>query len=453
VITVNNDVSGSISAGAGDDIINVAGSVSGVIEGVSGENQINIDGAIQAEGQVLGGSEADTIEAASIEANGLINGGEGDDSIVVDTMSGGEIAGGEGNDFINVTLGLSGAVLGATGGDNNITLDDIGSGEGEGIAITTGGGNDRIGLAIDGESGDVPVSLTLNAGAGINVIQGGAFRDNITAGGNDLVYGGSPNFVTAGSSLNSLDISVVGSAAFENLTENFVNFGDGDSLDLSAGDDSVVFRSVGETGFIQLSMGSTTYGSAEFGGSNVGPGDAGNLFVDTNGEFLTGNIGSNGSAYASAAFNIDTLTGFSRGNDKIVLDFSQTEMKQFFSTQTLGSGAFAGTISVFTGQGALYGAIGNGGTGGPDVLTNGAFNDEFVIGGTTSSNFLGTTQGQISFDSASDGLYIGNGTEAVLFAYLPDVEIAGGDVNNIVFSSSLSLTAAGGQAAADVSLF
>jgi hypothetical protein len=193
--------------------------------------------------------------------------------------------------------------------------------------------------------------------------------------------------------------------------------------------------------------------------------NAKNFLVGSNGQAFSGNIGSTAEdiAFLTAAFNVDTLTGFQHGEgaagDRIFFETGAFEAITNVTTVT-------GTIQQFTGRGGLFGWIGDGSaavaladnsfTNSSNVVADsGSFYENFVVGGTSATDPLLTAQdfnqaGSLLYDQTSGGLYLGsNGGGAGLIAILP----TGLSLDGKAATDILSVGAIGDFGATGVSLF
>ena len=428
----------TVSAGAGDDILNLTNVAEGAfVFGNSGENKINVTGVMA--GELTGGIENDSIVINEVAKTGIVNTGDGNDTVEVD-------------------IARAGATFIASGEQNRIFVDSIGAAldesgsvvaDGEAVISFTGGaGADRMGLKSTGEAvnGSVAVSLDLNGGGGNDLLQGGPFRDVINGGaGDDILYGGAPTLDS--NKYNSFDLNNISGS---NFAAGFVKVTDGETISGNAGADRFVIRSTDEVGgALQTALASTQNGTngVTF---NFGTDDAeissellaeNNFLVGSNGQFVTdNNSGTNvGTGFYSGAVGIDTLNDFSVGQDTIFIDLEEFSL----------GGDVVGTIHVFTGQGALFGGIVDSGTNagvtstdGSNVFgANGFFKEQFAVAGTTDATDIDfDINRQLFFDTASKGLYLGNGDGAALIAVLPNSGItatSGTIANNFVRAQTI----------------
>lgn len=363
--------SGDISAGAGNDVINSTGT-----DGITGSVDL--------------GAGDDTLTAESV--SGSASGSAGNDLFDVETLSGG-LNGDAGNDTLDVGTALGGASANGGEGADSVVAGALGTTDGA-VTFTGGGGNDTLGLAgttpaAAGGTTDSETRLILDGGAGNDFLQGGAFRDSLSGGpGDDILFGGFGDPLNAGPS--GASVGTTGSAAAAESQEHFY---DGDELVGGAGVDRFLFTSPNQTGSIAAG-----YDAGSLGTGLEGFADG--LVISPEGEFInsTGSTGAEGSTgYLNPVLNVDTLTGFAVGQDRIILDadaFGEDVGTALVSTFSYG------TLIANFDQGSNYAA---------------AFPNNFA--GTGNSNFY--------YDSQSGGLYFdfddgSTGTGVFLVAVLPE---------------------------------
>jgi hypothetical protein len=450
------NVSGVVDAGAGDDKIEVSGSVSGSVSAGLGNDSINISGTdgVVAEGVINGDEGDDSISADVVQAGGLIDGGEGADTIAVTSLFGAVKGGGLGKNVFDIATVFGGASITTGAGDEDIIVGAVGSdaAEGAGVALIGGAGKNNLGVSYGttpttyatGVAGSTTSAMSLVGGAGDDILQGTPFGGDTLegGGGNDILYGGSSAI-----SRFTTELGNGGSA----LANNALNFGDADSLVGGAGEDNFLFVSTDETGSVQDQLTSVTFNEeGQFDGRVViGLGTGDGIVADVS----FGEVPANGTGFFTAAFNVDTVTGFKVGEDRLV--FNENAF-----------GAVGGTevpVQFFEGRGGLYGAIidGENGTnylnlaGGGTASVYDAANDAFYegfalnIGAASANANTGTNvdfgSAGFLYDTASKGLYLGGGgaaDRAVLVAVLDQPVgfadgIVTGDIANI---TEISLT-------------
>ncbi|MEM9061105.1 MAG: Hint domain-containing protein [Pseudomonadota bacterium] len=262
------DGADSIDAGNGDDTI-YAGNGDDLIDGEQGDDivyagdgndTIAETGGNFSEDTIYGGDGNDQVDAGS--ADDTVFGGAGNDSISGgsgdDTLHGGsgddEIYGGDGRDTVVLEDGFGNDVIyGGEGGTDSDTLDF--SGLSTGITVTASGSEqgtatdssntltfaeieDIVGtsnadiVSFNGHSS----AVTIDGGAGNDVVLGSTAADSITGGaGDDLILGGAGNDTLTGGS---------GNDTF------FVQSGDGTDVitDFTAGSDTLDVTSLTDGG-------------------------------------------------------------------------------------------------------------------------------------------------------------------------------------------------------------
>lgn len=193
-LTLNTTSIHKISAGAGDDSINIQGNVfiggwvtpegEGIIDGGDGDDSIHFERG--AKGTIFGGKGNDKISYDGANSSAFIDGGEGDDTIRGEGNNGNvKIEGGTGNDTI-MNIGGTAFVHGGDG-DDNIRL-----GIGSNFYVSGEDGNDYIEYSSTGGSyyvngGDANDTIEAVISGGTHYITGGVGDDNIIT---DLLGGG-----------------------------------------------------------------------------------------------------------------------------------------------------------------------------------------------------------------------------------------------------------------------
>jgi hypothetical protein len=141
--------------------------------------------------------------------------------------------------------------------------------------------------------------------------------------------------------------------------------------------------------------------------------------------------GTDSTGYFSAAFGVDTITGFTVGQDLIRLDENAFD-------NLVGTDIF-----LFEGK-ALYGAIAEGSAAAdnPFNAAGNAFSEEVALsdGTTDAPTILFGQAGRLYFDINNSGLYYGNGQVSNLIAVLPDVNLRNVSGSQIVSIGEIDLT-------------
>ncbi len=411
-------------------------------------------------------------------ANNIINGGGGNDLLFGgdgnDTLNGGggddRLDGGAGTDMANyngatagvtVSLLLQGSAQN-TGGAGNDTLvnmeglsggnfNDVFTGDGNNNRLNGNGGDDTL----DGGAGDD----TLNGGAGNDSLIGGAGTDtadyagltagvtvrlaitvaqNTFAAGNDILVG------IENLSGTNFDDTLVGDSGNNVISGNQGN----DTLDGAAGNDTLD----GGAGDDEL--------RGRAGNDSLSGGDGNDIILGGEGnDTLTGGAGTDGfgfDAAANASTNLDTISDFAPGSDKVILARSE-----FAALSPTGGGILPLVASNFVGgagittaadaddfviynstTGALYyDADGNGSVSSPiqlatltgaPALTASDFMvyevQNLVVTGTAGNDFLNGEEGNDTIDG-------GAGLDTVFFSgnrqdYVITKSITGGTVQD-----------------------
>ncbi|MCC5899753.1 MAG: hypothetical protein JJU32_17770 [Phormidium sp. BM_Day4_Bin.17] len=429
-----DNVSGSVDAGAGNDEINISGSVSGVVDGGAGDDTIRVNGSdgVTEGGVILGGEGDDYLFAAVIQAGGLMDGQDGADTLAVNKLFGVVKGGGLGKNVFGIDSVFGGAEIFTGAGDEHVILSAVGSAPdgapNEGVIIIKGGeGDNRLGVSYDPEDlttfdGTNTAKISLQGGAGADVLQGSPYGGDTLEGGagNDILYGGKSRILS-----ENLFTSTGGSA----LVANALSIGDGDVLIGGAGNDKFIFMGTNETGAVQGALTNNTL--TELGDV---PGEFEVVIsVGTDGQLGRGNTipEEGGTGFISAAFNVDTLTDFRVGEDRIFLNTNGPA-----AFETLGT---ATTVNIFSsnpgsdsGDGFLFGRLttegGSSGftfaSGGTNIY-DGGFQFNFAVGQEGSTGLDADAWGAVSgtgilFDERTGGLYLSTaGSTADLIAVLP----------------------------------
>ncbi|PPT06242.1 Alkaline phosphatase [Geitlerinema sp. FC II] len=489
IIQFSGTVTGQVNTSGGDDdiqAVNVAST--GSVMGGEGNDTIEITGSVAAGGMLDGGAGDDLIEISNDQGNatlaGAVDGGEGNDTLNIDVVAAGAtVSGGDGDDLFNGTTGQlgfvgAGAVIDGGAGAEKILITELGSDAGEGAISIIGGNDDSadtlgVDLGAAGTVGTGAPSVNIDAGGGNDILQGAKYGgDSLSGGvGDDQLYGGPGAGTQEFANLQNL----AQQGSYTQLFEGLAALGGGDNLNGGAGNDKFLIFDTNETGAIQEQLqyfsgsGTTANFNATFSGTNgdnilnpapdqfspqgtqapFSPFEPGVADASASEGILVGtdatatdatgaDIGTAGggtlafvtdAAYLTAGFNVDTLTGFSVGQDKIFLNNDN------FGDYA-GTAGLANNVAAFTGTGGLFGQINADGTtgGGTDLLGNydnglAAFSGKFAgIGSDTDYNgILGSNldvSGQVSFDKSTNGLYIGNGTVMTLMAVVPELASA-----------------------------
>ena len=278
-----------------------------------------------------------------------------------DTAVGGTGGNADTTDDENLVLDAS-AVTGTGAGSVNVTggaAADTITASGNADTVSSGAGNDSV---VAGAGSD-----SVDAGAGNNTVAGGAGNDTITAGsGNDSVTDtGGNDSISVGDGNNTINDSGAGN----------------DTIVAGAGNDSITDD--GGSNSITTGDGNNTVSAGA--GSDTIVGGAGNDDITAGGgvDNITLGGGSNIVRYTlvsdSTGVNIDNITGFVSGTDKIMV------------TQTVGASTDADTLD-FSGF-AVVGSFASG---------------QVSLAGTTSSvrpgdSFYSTVEGNLYVDSNGDG--------------------------------------------------
>jgi hypothetical protein len=317
-------------------------------------------------------------------------------------------------------------------GNDTINLE----GEASGSMVSGGLGDDLI----NAESSTAPISGdegadTLEVTNGPATLDGGDGNDALTGGaggtGSDLLVGGAGNDSLWGGEDPAPETSGFGTAP---------ELG-GDSLDGGDGADQFVFKGTVQTGAAVVDIGTTYDGStavlnalgsevfADLGSveEDISSSDFSSDFVElsgsmalTNGVFSDAAPGDVAGTITSGFLNhVDTITGFSSGEDQIVLN----------------SGGGFGAESVF--DATLQELIDNGIQSSADtnfVFESGAgFSGLRATSGTADFNLGGTitgSAGQFFYDTDDGALYygIGDGTMALLSIFESGDDITASDI-------------------------
>jgi Ca2+-binding RTX toxin-like protein len=287
-ITVSRDEAGKLQVNSGNAAVRILGSAATVantsvvrVFGLGGDDTVTMDeahGALPV-ASLLGGSGNDTVTGGS--ANDTLAGGGGDDTLL---GKGGDdlLAGGSGNDILTGGVGTD-QVFGQSGNDRMIWLPGDGSDLNEGgtgvdnVEVIGGNVSETFTVAANGSrvrfdrtdpgpffidigtSENLLVSaaggnVTFTAGNGLATliplsVDGGAGNDVITGGdGNDRLSGGDGDDVVNGGRGNDDVLLGAGDDVF------VWNPGDGsDTVDGQAGADEMVFQGANIAEKVELS--------------------------------------------------------------------------------------------------------------------------------------------------------------------------------------------------------
>lgn len=369
-LTVGMLAGGTVSAGAGDDVLNFTGT--------DNAGNINL------------GSGNDTLNLPGFQG-GSIAGESGNDIFNLGNIDAGDIDGGAGNDLLDAKL--IGEVTQSTlsgGADNDtIRVADIGSGGG---VLGGGAGNDVI---LGGSSTDVGTdsgATSLGGGEGDDFLRGRQYgQDTLDGGaGNDIISGGLSKGLAAKATQPDLDNQVA--AAVGGQTSIF----DGDRITGGAGNDVFVIAGLNETGIVENQFDKAGSAAVAAVGSD-------NAEFNTNASnfgFIP--LGSDAAQY-NGAVNVDTITDFTPSQDTLGL---------FASVFNGSIPAVVGSTDFITFASGDIGAVG--------VLDNFIVNkmgtDLFGAKNVDFGTFVEV--GDILYDTTSGGVYAGIGGEGVLVAVL-----------------------------------
>jgi Ca2+-binding RTX toxin-like protein len=374
-LTIGMLDSGTINAGAGDDVLNFTGT----------------DNA----GDVNLGSGNDTLTLPAFQG-GSITGEAGDDIFNLGDVDGGNIDGGAGKDLFNApVIGGSTAQTTLSGGADNDTIyiGDIGPGGG---VLDGGAGNDIIlggtnAALVGTDSG----ATSLGGGDGDDFLRGRQYcQDTIDGGaGNDIISGGLSKGLAAEATQPDLDNQVA--AAVSGQTSIF----DGDVISGGAGNDIFVIAGLNETGIVQSQFVKAGTVAINAAGTDDATFNAAAI-ADPSSGFIP--LGIAAGSY-NGALNVDTITDFNTGDDTLGLFADAFNSK---IPELVGTSDFA------TFDSGTFGAVG--------IL------DTFIIGKMNTAEFgaggakfnVKAEVGDILYDTSSGGVYVGLGGSAVLVAVL-----------------------------------
>ena len=319
---------------------------------------------------IIGGSDNDSLTGDRL-AN-LLSGGGGDDTLIgaggIDTLNGG--AGSDTADFSDKTT----AVIATLNGATQITVKVGGAAEDKLINIENligGSGNDSL-------TGDALANI-LSGGNGNDVLNGAAGSDTINGGsGNDLLTGGAGN-----DAINGGDN--VDTASFADKTTSVV-------ITLSAAAGTATIGTGTETdtltGIENLTGGSGNDAFTGDDNNNLLNGGAGNDVLNGGSgiDTLTGGAGNDQfifNASLNGSTNLDTVTDFKSGSDKLVLDdaiFAQLTAGVTAGNIVVGTTAALGTRAYDTNDYLIF-----------DTTTKTLYYDANGMGGSDAVAFVQLT--------------------------------------------------------------
>ncbi|MBO9997920.1 MAG: hypothetical protein J7641_02760 [Cyanobacteria bacterium SID2] len=363
--------SGLTDAGGGNDTLEFE-TVSGTVRGGDGNDVMTVSGraGLTSTGRISGGDGDDTLSITRVA--GTVEAGAGDDSLTFETISPNAfISTGNGDDLAALGIVGDGVRIDGDDGNDSLTLSGLGTADDATPTTLSGGdGSDTLGIASSATVGTNTAALVIDAGVGDDFLQGRQYAgDRLLGGnGNDTLFGG----------VGNLDEwkNVAGSLRANTGTV----FTDGDILSGGAGADIFLFTDDRQTARTEVG----TVGS----GVTVAPG----AVIGTSGqtvESATGtNVGDIGTV--NPALHVDTITdfNFSEG-DRIIVN----ENDIGFSIS--GTGV---DFIVFSG-GTLLGNL--------DATPNNS--GDFIFANFPGFPVAGTSQGVISYDRQTGGLYFGSG--------------------------------------------
>lgn len=346
----------TIVGGTGDDVVDAASDSSGVtIDTGDGDDTIT---AGQGDDSVSAGAGDDTLIGGQGGTDAL-DGSDGDDRFVIGGTgpSTTNVFGGETGETNGDTLdltgdGASGGVTVTFTGDEAGTFDD-GTNDGTFVEIeniTTSGNDDTV------DASSTTSGVTVNTGAGVDVILGGSGADTLDGGdGDDRLTGGAGDDTLLGGSGDDIFI----------LTPGW-------------GDDSITGGEAGETVGDMLDASSLTSGvTVTYSGDETG----------------TLSDGTNSASFSE----IETITG--TDFDDVVDASSDT------AGVTIDTGAGDDILTAGQGDDVISAGTGddtiNGGQGGTDTLDGQGGDDSFTVGGAgpSGSTIIGGETGETVGDS------------------------------------------------------
>jgi len=285
-------------------------------------------------------------------------------------------------------------------GDQNVTLNDFGSG---GDTLIGGAGFERLHTA----SGANVLMAGLDVNGG-NTLVGGSGADTLIGGGHSRLVAGSGNQVLMGGNLANAHDTLVGGSGADLLTvtqgDNRLVAGTGLNT-LMGGSGSDTLLGGGKSSLVagtgdQRLLGGLANGAAD---TLIGGSGADNLRVFFGANSLVGGTGMN---TLRAGSGDDTLVG--GGHSRVIADGGNTKL---FSSGTNGSDTLIGgsgmdTITAIAGNNRLVTKTGNDTVtlgSGNDTLVTSAANDVWVTGGTGAFRIVDTFGGNTTISGGAGG--------------------------------------------------
>ncbi|WP_052954706.1 calcium-binding protein [Microvirga vignae] len=324
--------------------------------------------------QIFGGTGADWIVGDA--GSDLLVTGDGNDSLYAgtghDTLQGGAGAdlldGGEGYDLASYEDAASGVIInlatGEAAGDTLLGIEAVAGSASADQLYGDAGQNSLFGNAGHDYLAGCTGNDLLDGGAGDDRLYGGADADVLTGGlGNDLLNGGAgADVLDGGAGSDTADYSSAVSGLVANLASFYANTGE------AAGDSYVGIENLTGSSYAdQLTGTSSANGLDGGGGNDLLSGGSGNdtlegglrygydtLVGGAGSDVLTGGLGQDvfGFDAVPGAGNVDTITDFGVGTDKIQL--SGATFKGL-AAGTLSTAAFKlGTVATTLDQHILY---------------------------------------------------------------------------------------------------
>ena len=466
-------VTGNVTTGAGDDVVNVAGIVTGLIDLGTGADHLNVTGAgavgnVQAEGISLAvaGAVTSVSMTAAAGSNQLdLNGATVANGVTMSATAGnvstvnvdgtssitaGGITTGAGDDMINVDGAVTGNIATAAGNDTlnvNATgtvTGNVDMGDGTDVVNVIAGGTLTGDVQAEGikltVTGIVSGAVSMNAAAGSNELDllGAVIANGITmaatAGNVSTVNVDTASIITAngittgaGDDLVNVDGIVTGNIATaagnDTLNINATAIVTG-NIDMGAGDDILnVFAGSTITGTIDMGDGNNTVNA--IGGTlgdititvttgsnllNLVGATTGNITLTT----TTGNNDMTLNATATGAGSAVTMTATTGNNTLTLLNAATIGTGGLTMTATTGDNTATITNSTVNGSVTQTSTTGN------NVLTlAGASTIATGVTQTASAGFSSTlsvsaassiTAGGITLTGAADGNLTIDGT-------------------------------------------
>ncbi|MGW1893230.1 hypothetical protein ACWCP6_23745 [Streptomyces sp. NPDC002004] len=119
------DAGDTVSAGDGADVVLLTGGISGTVDAGAGNDVVSLarTATLNADGVINGGPGSDTVDLRGT-VQGRVNGNEADDYLVANTVAaGGSVSGGDGSDVIS-----AGSNAGSVGGGSDFDICHVGTG-------------------------------------------------------------------------------------------------------------------------------------------------------------------------------------------------------------------------------------------------------------------------------------------------------------------------------------